>query len=173
MAAFPKPDGLIRENQDVSINSFAESVVTSQQLASEDSEPFLSAQIDPNFFSYRSRHYWYLVRAKDEAFNHFLDLQTQYRDLSNVVFSWSRNYQLRRLENEISWARVSWESIQVPPFEEQFVTRVRNMKVTKEEEEVFIDELVLEVRQDVTLNSLPDAASDSDSISGSKTDSDK
>ncbi|KAI3889154.1 hypothetical protein MKW92_022835, partial [Papaver armeniacum] len=165
-------------NQELSYSNYDPNPVVvhpgTLQLASE---PFLSAQIYPNFFSSQSRDYWYRVKAKNEAYNHFLDLQTQYRDLSNEVSSWSINRELWRLHNEISWARVSWESIQVPLFEEQFVNKVRNTEATKNEGEVFIEDSVAEFSQDLTPNSLPAAISDStldfDSISGSKTDSSK
>ncbi|KAI3949254.1 hypothetical protein MKW92_030575, partial [Papaver armeniacum] len=165
-------------NQEFSYSNYDPNpVVVHQGTLHLASEPFLSTQIYPNFFSSQSRDYWYRVKAKNEAYNHFLDLQTQYRDLSNEVSSWSINRELWRLYNEISWARFSWESIQVPPFEEQFVNRVQNTEATKNEEEVFIEDSVAEFSEDITPNSASVAIIDSilhsDPISGSKIDSDK
>ncbi|XP_026424257.1 uncharacterized protein LOC113320566 [Papaver somniferum] len=108
----------------------------------------------------------YLVREKAEAYLYFLDLKRRYSELLNDVPSPSQNYHLTQSESLISFAKLRWESIYIPPLEEQFVPGVVNTEATKKEE-VFIDELVPEFSQGLTPISLPDATSDSSFYSDS------
>ncbi|KAI3892932.1 hypothetical protein MKX03_006902, partial [Papaver bracteatum] len=117
--------------------------------------------------------YLYRARAKYQIYVHILNLKRKYQDLLNDVPSISRNYRLWEINYQISIANLRWESIKLPPLEEQFVHRVLNTE-DKKEDEVFSKELMPEFSQVLTPNSLPAATSDStldsDSIPGSKPD---
>ncbi|XP_026388190.1 uncharacterized protein LOC113283219 [Papaver somniferum] len=81
------------------------------------------------------------------------------------------------MEYLISIAKSKWESFLPPKSEAEIIDEVVNLESMNKEEEVFVDELVFEFSEKVTPNFVPDATIDStldsDSVFGSKTDSDK
>ncbi|XP_026406422.1 uncharacterized protein LOC113301809 [Papaver somniferum] len=77
----------------------------------------------------------YLVREKFQLYNHLLDLKRRYQDILNDVPSPSRNYHLSQTGYLINFTKKRWESIYIPPLEEQFVHGVVNTKMVEVKEQ--------------------------------------
>ncbi|XP_026402829.1 uncharacterized protein LOC113298324 isoform X2 [Papaver somniferum] len=74
-------------------------------------------------------NFLHLATERAGAYLHYLDLKSMYSELLNDVYSPSRNYHLSQLESQISFTKLRWESIHIPP---SVMTQLASIQGVKE-----------------------------------------